>query len=178
MELFGEWINPEWLDFIFTSCYDNPEHTFIFLTKRPENISKLLPFPIPDNVWIGVSATDAESMDDRVNYLSALNASIRFISFEPLLGNPNGNYEQLEKAMEYLDWVIIGQQTPVRSSTMPNVGWIEEIVRAADQAGIPVFPKDNLVPIVEQCEFANANTGEWPDIHLRQEFPKVPEKVR
>ena len=72
------------------------------------------------------------------------------------------------KSYTGLDWVIIGQQTPVRSSTMPKVEWIREIVQAADQAGIPVFLKDNLKNYVSDPE----------NFKLRQEFPKVPEKVR
>ena len=66
-------------------------------------------------------------------------------------------------------WLICGQQTPVKMSTMPKLGWVEEIVTAADQASIPVFLKDNLISCVDQYGFAFK--GGKPLNGLRQEFP-------
>ena len=50
-----------------------------------------------------------------------------------------------------ISWVIIGSQTkPYRP---PTIEAVQEIVEAADKAGIPVFLKDNLNPL-----FAEATT--------------------
>jgi hypothetical protein len=66
---------------------------------------------------------------------------------------------------------------------MPKIEWIEEIVLAADMAGIPVFLKDNLQKLFIQNIDIKGNGGyflpEWAR-HitsdgrgvLRQEFPK------
>ena len=53
VELFGEWVKPEWLKYIFEMCKVFPQHTFIFLTKRPQELARCSPFP--DNCCIGAS---------------------------------------------------------------------------------------------------------------------------
>jgi protein gp37 len=87
MELFGDWVNPEWLQTIFTICRQHSEHTFIFLTKRPENLIKWSPFP--DNCWVGVSVDDGDKRQGWGSYFSQVKAGVKFISFEPLLNIPN-----------------------------------------------------------------------------------------
>lgn len=67
-----------------------------------------------------------------------------------------------------ISWVILGSQT--RPTVMPRIEWVEEIVRACDKAGIPVFLKDNLKPLLRETCTVNSlvNTIEkW-----RQEMPK------
>ena len=80
MELF---LFPEWLPEIFDRCRQHPEHTFIFLTKQPQELPRWLPFP--DNRHIGVSATTEEQYFDALKYLGAIKAAVKLISFEPLL---------------------------------------------------------------------------------------------
>jgi hypothetical protein len=45
-----------------------------------------------------------------------------------------------------------------KGKIIPKREWIDNIVRAADEAGVPVFMKDSLIPIV----------GEE---NMRREFP-------
>lgn len=45
-----------------------------------------------------------------------------------------------------ISWLIIGAQT--KPYKPPKIEWVQEIVRAADKAGIPVFLKDNLSPLM------------------------------
>jgi protein gp37 len=123
------------------------------------------------NCWIGVSVTDAEMLYDALDNLRKVQAKVKFISFEPLLERVNGGecddtyrLGGLEDAS--ISWVIVGQQTPVKMSTMPQIGWVEEIINAADKANIPVFLKDNLISCVDQYDFA------LKDGKYRQEFPK------
>lgn len=75
-----------------------------------------------------------------------------------------------------ISWVIIGQQTPARTKTAPDVEWISEIVEAADTAAIPVYLKDNLkilLPI--NPLFRKKDTPDWATSwDLRQEFPTSP----
>ena len=60
-----------------------PHHTFLFLTKQPQNLATWSPFP--DKVQLGVSATNQHQFDEAVKYLKKVKASVKFISFEPLL---------------------------------------------------------------------------------------------
>ena len=175
MELFGDWIYPQyeytWLEAIFSIVRSNPCHTFLFLTKRPEALSQWSPFP--DNCWVGVTATDSTSFSKATDGLMYVKAAVKFISIEPLLAPVRFYPERLPYCG--IDWIIIGQQTPVRKATMPKVEWIREIVEAADQAPItPVFLKDNLKPLLVEYEdgieyaplWANGGHGT-----LRQELP-------
>jgi len=169
IELFGDWVNSKWMGYIVEDVRSNPQHTFIFLTKQPQNLIKWSPFP--DNCWVGVSVTSAKDAIIRIPKLKDITAPVKFISFEPLLkpiASPNQLYIMLK--LSGINWVIIGQQTPVNKATMLKVGWIQEIVRACDWASIPVFLKDNLISCVDQYLFAFS--GKFPDIKLRQEFPK------
>ena len=165
-ELFGEWIVdrkgatplPEHfapqliLEQVLGVAQSNPQHTFIFLTKCPQNLSRWNPWP--DNAWVGVSATNADQFLEAICGLVMVKAKVRFISFEPLL-----EFIPVIGVVNFLDWLIIGAQTqPYRP---PRLEWVLEIVEAADRAGIPVFLKDNIKPLMGD--------------NLRQEFPRIKE---
>jgi hypothetical protein len=94
IELF---LFPQWLPEIFDRCQQYPGHTFIFLTKQPQELPRWSPFP--DNFDIGVSATTEEQYFDALKYLGAVRAASKFISFEPLLEpviQPGKPYFQLD----------------------------------------------------------------------------------
>ena len=166
-DLFGDWnfINqgelPSLLWEIIRCC---PQHTFIFLTKCPWNLIKFSPFP--DNCWVGVTVTNDKQMNNALYFNSNYKVKIKFLSFEPLLGQ----IDKAHLAMYRYDWLIIGACTgtmkellPLHHKTglpmirwrgnkwilSPPIGAVEEIVLAADKAGIPVFLKNNLAPVLE-----------------------------
>lgn len=60
-----------------------PHHTFLFLTKQPQNLVKFSPFP--DNVYLGVTVCNQGMFDKAVYYLKMVDAKIKFLSMEPLL---------------------------------------------------------------------------------------------
>ncbi|MDP2682433.1 MAG: hypothetical protein Q8P28_06460, partial [Deltaproteobacteria bacterium] len=75
-----------------------------------------------------------------------------------------------------INLIIIGAQT--RPTVLPKIAWVREIVAAADQAGIPVFLKINLVHIFrrtdEQRNQTFQETFKWAlnaEGKLRQEMP-------
>lgn len=144
MELFGDWIQPNWLKLIFQACRDFPEHTYIFLTKQPQN---LMQWEFPKNCWIGVTATNLKQYREACIGLSTIKARVKFLSIEPLL-----EYIPMQPTYEpvsdFCNWLIIGQLTPVKKATMPKIQWVEEIVGTADKMGIPVFLKNNLYPLL------------------------------
>jgi len=143
MELFGEWVGADAANYILRQVRNFPQHTFIFLTKNPAGLAAWSPFP--DNCWVGVSATNYESFSVGWDDLSHIQSPVKFISFEPLLSMdwtaPNIQYWLITGG---INWLIIGQQTPVKASTSPKIEWVKEIVEAADKAGVPVFLKNNL----------------------------------
>ena len=151
------------LFFIIRAC---PQHTFIFLTKQPQNLRKFSPFP--DNCWVGVSVTDFSDLYYAVQHLYNIEAKVKYLSAEPLLASLAG--DSLVLSTQFVDWVIIGSQT--KPTVMPKIEWVREIVEAADKAGIPVFLKDSLLELVNyhspETEFAFNAASEY-----RQEMPDV-----
>lgn len=66
-----------------------PQHTYQILTKRPELIKNCLPDDWGngwDNVWLGVSVEDQKAANLRIPQLLGVQARVRFLSCEPLLG--------------------------------------------------------------------------------------------
>jgi len=167
MELFGDWVSPEYLRRLFVLISGWPQHTFIFLTKQPQNLIKWSPFL--SNCWVGVSITQSAMYTWAMDYLDSICAEVKFLSFEPLL---DWRIDPVVLAEDFvnqqLDWIIIGQQTPISAKTQPKLEWIREIVGAADKAGIPVFLKNSLSSIwdIDLPKWAIRDGG------LRQEFPK------
>jgi len=152
-EFFGDWVPTEWQIEVFKVIKANRQHRFYFLTKQPQNVGKFGPFP--DNCWVGVTVCDIEMVHNMwMNYFNQAKATVRFISFEPLLANIM-EIPVSELIIRNADWIIIGSQTKPYNS--PKVEWIQAIVEIADKYGLPVFLKDNLKPLLGN--------------NLRQELP-------
>jgi len=123
MELFGPWVEQEWIRKILFMCAKEEHHTFLFLTKRPGELKKYNPWP--DNCWVGTTVTNLQDID-RIKALQYADAKVRFVSFEPL-------QEWLSPNLRYVQWAIVGQRTPVRKSI--PIEWVWGIVTAAIDGG-------------------------------------------
>jgi len=152
IELFGEWVPKDWIDAILEQARSHSQHTFIFLSKRPERFRF---FDFPDNCWTGVTITQENPTKYfRIEKLWEANAPVHFISFEPLHSAIKPGV-----AFIFLNWVIIGAETGNRKGKIaPKEEWIRDILSFADDEEVPVFMKDNL--------------PKFPHIRKRQEFPK------
>jgi len=138
-ELFGAYVPNDWINNVLDICFELPEHTFQILTKNPK---KALHFGFPDNVWMGVTVT-SPSDRSRVPLLLRSKAKIKFISFEPLLGDVFDSPDLgIFSGFPYIDWVIIGAQT--KPTVLPKAEWVYRIIDSAHKEGIPIFLKPNL----------------------------------
>jgi protein gp37 len=133
-DLFDPQSRYEWIDLIFDTMKRCPQHIFQILTKRPEALDQ---FSFPGNCWVGISI-DGKYQKDGVENLLFCDASVKFISFEPLLA-------PVETPLEGIDWVIIGGQsrTPWNPKFTPPKEWVQPIIAAAKKHNIPVYIKDN-----------------------------------
>ena len=133
-----------------TIKYLEHDDQFLFLTKCPWNLKKWGTFP--DNAWAGASGCNTSMMFRAVDGLQYTKAKNKWLSIEPLL-------EQIKPIPDFasfgINWVVIGGQT--QPTMLPQKEWIDEIVAAADKAGIPVWLKNNLKPLM--------------GVNLRQEYP-------
>lgn len=148
-DLFGDWMPDEWIERVLTTVKCCPQHTFMFLTKWPQNLARWNPWP--DNAWLGATATDVWTYLQAEAGLVRVKAPVRFISFEPLLERIGSENFLLPRT----DWIIVGAQTGPGAKPVDREA-VQELILAADERHIPVFLKDNL---------------KWPE--KRQEWPKV-----
>jgi len=163
-EWAGDWVPRAWQDAMFELIRRHPRHRIYLLTNCPQNLPRFSPFP--DHCYVGVTATDPRAFCEATRALADIEAKVRFVSVEPYLAGPITFPLWVGK---FLDWLIIGAQT--KPYKPPKIEWVEEIVRAADKAGIPVFLKDNLLELVNyqspETEFAFNKEG-----YYRQEMPE------
>jgi len=150
-DLFADWTPQEWRDEVLASVFHcSIKHTFQLLTKSPEGIEKFVRFP--ENVWVGATVT-SEKDAHNISMMTLVDAKIRFISFEPLLGLIDFNTVH---CLDGIQWVIVGKLTGSKKVKLEPF-WVWEIMRECERHDIPLFMKDNL-------GFENSV----------QEFPKIP----
>jgi protein gp37 len=154
-DLFGEWVPARWIWDTLEAMDTAKRHTYIMLTKNPRRIASFAPSPgdqprgVQNNWWFGASVTCREDTRRIDNLQNRMAGSNRFISFEPLLGDPGPlDFTGIKQ-------VIIGAQT--NPDQYVGIEWVMKICEAADKAGAKVFMKDSLA-------------GRWPDRELRREL--------
>ncbi len=113
-----------------------PQHHYQILTKRPQRMATLLneiaPAALP-NVWLGTSVED-ERVIERMDHLRDVPASVRFISFEPLIGDVG------QVDLNGIHWAIVGGESGPRSRPM-DTEWVENILDQCLDAGTAFFFK-------------------------------------
>lgn len=170
IELFGKWVNDEWMDMILFNVKLYPQHRFIFLSKQVGNLRK---WTFPDNCYVGISAP-TQSLQGDLFELGEVKAKTRIVSFEPLL-----DYTPCD--LRYVNWVIVGARTPHSSKTDPKLLWLMDIAQRANDLRIPLFLKSNLLPMLTElgekisCSKQEAMVLEklYEGDKLRQEYPKI-----
>ena len=165
-DMFGIGVPEDWTREIMEVIKSDPLDRFYLLTKQSQNLAAWNPFP--ENAWVGITATGIKAYKQALTGLAITQARIKYLSFEPLLERiPMSPPYSLDKFE--IQWVIIGQCTPVKNSTKPSIESVREIVEACDKANIPCFLKYNLVGHipVEEPFYQNDGTG-WK---IRQEMP-------
>lgn len=140
---------------LWTMIESTPSLDWLLLTKRPENVSALLPpswleRPRP-NVWLGTTTEDRRRANERVPILLATPAAIRFVSAEPLLGPvnfcavPDNKLRPCEYSARYtpladLDWVIVGGESGAGARPFA-LEWARQIVEMCAEAKTACFVK-------------------------------------
>jgi len=133
-DLFHEQVPFEFIESIFDVMSKASWHVFQVLTKRSERLVASAPdIAWPDNVWIGVSVEN-EDYTYRIDDLRRTLATVKFISFEPLLA-PVGEVD-----LSGIDWVIVGGESGPGARPMKE-SWAIDIRDQCLDAHIPFFFK-------------------------------------
>ncbi|MFH1486691.1 MAG: DUF5131 family protein [Chloroflexota bacterium] len=168
-------------------------HTFLNFTKRTEEMlafqRRYYPGGLPDNVMPIMSVENQEWLERRMEHFAQVNARLRGVSLEPLLGpvdltpwlraRKGADYEEgweMEEAWierPVLQWVIVGGESgPNARPCHPD--WIRSIRDQCQEAGVPFFFKQwgEWAPTTAFTDFHDQmwagrqrglrfNNGEW-----------------
>ena len=129
-------------------------HQLLLLTKRPEGLLSWqqahFPAGLPAWVWCGVTVEDQRRADERVPVLLKVQAAVRYLSMEPLLGpvDLTFTYEGVTRINALtgnaegpkIHWVIAGGEsgTGARPS---HPGWYRSLRDQCQATGVPFLFK-------------------------------------
>src|SRR6185437_2724267 len=120
---------------VFEVMHEAHWHQFQVLTKRPERALRLADdLPWSPNIWIGTSIENME-VARRADALRGISqASVRFISAEPLLGSLRN------LSLSAIDWVIGGGESG-KGYRPVDISWARELRDNCRDAGLAFFWK-------------------------------------
>jgi len=110
---------------------------WLLLTKRPQNIERMVPWDDnwPENVWLGTSVETQRYAEDRLPALLKHNASVRFLSCEPLLGPLDLRTWFRRRGLYPIDWVIAGGESGPGARPM-HPDWPTGLLHHCRAAGV------------------------------------------
>ncbi len=132
---------------------------WLLLTKRPENISSMLPdwWTGQDlGIWLGTTVENQRRADERIPILREVPCAVRFLSVEPLLG-------PVELDLRGIHWVICGGESGPGYRLM-HPDWARSVRDQCSQAGVPFFFK-------QWCGLHPKKLGRLLDGREWNEFP-------
>lgn len=133
-----------------------PHLTWQLLTKRPENIAKMMPTGYWPNVWLGTSV-ESNDYKWRLEALrdarTRINCPVGFVSYEPALGPLD-----LSDMIHSVEWVIVGGESGVGARPF-YLEWVRSVISQCRAAGIACFVKQlGAVPVVAE---ESGEPGAW-----------------
>lgn len=161
-DLFGHWVPAEQIQQVLAVMDFANWHTFQTLSKNPRRIPAFNPFP--RNVWVGVSlpagrnlspAAAAINTRTYLNQMEQIEASVRFMSIEPLWFDVAPALAKYSEMMEGLpfEWAIIGAASNGAKTYQPEREWVSRLLKVLDAHHIPVFFKGNLAWDERRADF-------------------------
>lgn len=141
-DFFDNQVPTRWRDDAYWKIAQTQNLDWLLLTKRPENILKMLPSPAigaPEwgagwrNVWLGTTVENRAALR-RIDVLRDIPAAVRFLSIEPLLEDLG------EVDLDGISWVICGGESGPNARPM-HPDWARSIRDQCKAAGVPFFFK-------------------------------------
>jgi protein gp37 len=138
-DVFDNKANCEWRVDLFQLIRDTPDLDWQLLTKRPQNIQKMLPADWGAegyaNVWLGFTAEDQPRFDQRKRFLAEIPAKIWFVSYEPAIGPLRINPDDPKP-----NWLISGGESGHKARPM-KPEWVRGILSDCRSHNIAAFHK-------------------------------------
>lgn len=122
---------------LFVVISETQNLDWLLLTKRPENIARLMPpyfrGAVWPNVWLGTTVENQEYADIRLPHLIDVPAVVHFVSYEPALGPVR--FEDWP-----LEWIIAGGESGPGFRS-PNPDWFRAVRDGCERDGTAFFFK-------------------------------------
>ena len=134
-DLFHEKVPDAVIEQVFATIAATPQHTYQILTKRAARMARFFRTrEVPTNAWLGTSVEDRKYGLPRIDHLRKVQASIRFLSVEPLLEDVG--------ALDLADihWVIVGGESGPKARPMKRE-WAEGVQTQCEDQGVAFFFK-------------------------------------
>ena len=137
-DLFHKEIPNTHISAVFDTMEMAAWHTYQVLTKRSSLLQKFVneryrSRPTPPHIWLGVSVENRQAAS-RIVHLQNTNASVRFLSIEPLIA-PVGKLN-----LKGIHWVIVGGESGPHARPM-NKLWALDVRNQCVTARVPFFFK-------------------------------------
>jgi protein gp37 len=133
-DLFHDVVPFSFIDKVMDTIRQSSHHRYQILTKRADRMAEYFSLSdIPENVWLGVTV-EAPSEKTRIDSLRGLQASIRFLSCEPLVKDL-GTIDLTD-----VDWIIVGGESGLKARPM-KPEWVRSILQQAEAQGVAFFFK-------------------------------------
>jgi protein gp37 len=149
-DIFDNQVPDEWRVGLWETIRATPDLDWLLLTKRPENIEKMLPvswhddFDLWQHVWLGTTCEDQAAYDKRWPILRDIPARVRFISYEPAIGplDIRAGHDV------FPEWLICGGESGPKARDMPE-DWADAVRFDCGVVGTAFFMKQmsRLAPI-------------------------------
>jgi len=134
-DLFHEKMPTSFLNKIMGVIDLTPQHIYQILTKREDAMFDYFQNRnVPENIWLGVSVEDKKSGVPRIDKLRNINATIKFLSVEPLLEDLG------EINLSGIDWVIVGGESGAKARPMKKE-WALNIQKQCKEQNVAFFFK-------------------------------------
>lgn len=134
-DLFHQRIPDAYIDQVFDVIARSPQHTFQVLTKRAERMASYFRSrAVPRNAWLGVTVEDRKSGVPRIDKLREIDATIRFLSVEPLIEDIG------EVNLKNIHWVIVGGESGPKARPM-KLEWVDSIRQQCEEFDVAFFFK-------------------------------------
>lgn len=137
-DLFHKKVPTDIIARVFETMEQADWHIFQILTKRSSLMRSFINArykgkPVPEHIWLGTSVEDYTKLS-RIKHVQETNATVRFLSIEPLIGPPG------DLDLTGIQWVIVGGESGPYARPM-QLSWARSVRDQYIEQYVPFFFK-------------------------------------
>ncbi|MBR8464383.1 phage Gp37/Gp68 family protein [Campylobacter sp. faydin G-24] len=128
-DIFHERMDFTFLDEILKVINATPHHQYQMLTKRPQRMREYFSSrKAPLNLWLGTTI-EHQSMKNRIEFIRDLDASVKWICCEPLVGDIG------ELNLSGINWLVAGAESGANAREC-KIEWILSLQKQCKAQGV------------------------------------------